>query len=105
MRITIDIADTFAGAAHAQVQTSGQETVTSAGTDQTAAGGLPGIRQFDGGADGGTLTPGKAAVAPTSTREAGAARDGGHAPSMGETTTGAPIPVQIAASTGSDARH
>ncbi len=100
MRFTIEIADTPPGAAPAEVRTPGQVTVTSAGIGEAAPGGVSGIRQFDGGADLGTPTPAEAAMPPTSAPETGAARDGGEAPGMSETTTGPPIPVQIASSTG-----
>jgi hypothetical protein len=100
MRVTIDIVDTPAGAAPVEVRTAGQEAMTPAGVGELAGGGLPGAQQFDGGADLGAPESGEAAMPPTSAPEAGAARDGGAAPGMGETATGRPIPVQIEASGG-----
>ena len=101
MRVTIDIVDTPAVASAVEVRTAGQETVTPAGGGEVAGGGLPGARQFDGGADLGAPAAGEAAaMPPTSARETGAARDGGAAPGAGETAIGRPIPVQIEASGG-----
>jgi len=97
MRVTIDIADTPAGAAGLEVRTAGQETMTPAGVGEVADGGLTGARRFDGGADLGAPAPGEAAMPSTSAGETGAARDGGAAPGMGDTTTGRPIPIQIEA--------
>jgi len=100
MKVTIDIADTPAGAAPVEVRTPGQEMVMPTGVGEVAGGAVPGIRRFDGGADLGTPALGEAAMPPTSARETGAARDGGAAPGMAGTATGRPIPVQIAASGG-----
>ena len=100
MRITIDIADTTPSATPVEIRTSGQEAVTPTGSGEVAAGGAPGIQGFNGGADLGTPTPGEAAMPPATSEETGAARDGGEARAMGETTTGRPIPVQIEASSG-----
>jgi len=100
MRVTIDIVDTPASAAPVEIRTAGQETTTPAGMGEVAGGGQPEARQFDGGADSGAPAADQAATPPASAPATGAARDGGAAPGMGETTTGRPIPVQIAASSG-----
>jgi hypothetical protein len=104
MRITIDIPDTTPGAPPVEIRTSGWEPATQTGSGEVTAGGLPRIQEFDGGADQGTPTLGAAAMRPTSSEEASAARNGGEAPDLGETTTGRPIPVQIEASVGPNGR-
>jgi hypothetical protein len=101
MRVTIDIADTPAGAAPVEVRVPGQETVAPGGAGEIAGGGVPGIRRYDGGADLGAPAPtepmAEAGTPAPAAPEPGTARDGGAAPGTAETATSRLIPTQIEA--------